>query len=211
MERLGRRGDAEPGWAAPRLHSGRDEAAAAEGGWRLGAGTVLQRKGKEGMQDEEEHRLLRKAEPGGGREPRAVPAIVGEMRGSGLGRPLDPWTRAYFEPHLGQPLADVRVHVGSTASASARAVGARAYTVGSDIVFQDGAFTPQARSGKELLAHELAHVAQQAAGTAPVGKAVTPADHDSEREADGFAATVTEDASAATEPTHAATPPKTMS
>src|SRR5262249_45794192 len=44
---------------------------------------------------------------------------------------------------------------------SARAVHAHAYTVGRDIVFASGRYAPQTPKGKELLAHELAHVVQQ--------------------------------------------------
>jgi hypothetical protein len=84
----------------------------------------------------------------------------------------------------------VRVHLGSAADTSTRAVGALAYTVGRDVVFRDGAFAPQAAEGKELLAHELAHVAQQAAGSVLPGTAVTPADDPSEREADRIAKAV---------------------
>ncbi len=55
----------------------------------------------------------------------------------------------------------VRVHTGARAAESAKAVGALAYTVGSNIVFGSGQFAPHTRSGRELLAHELTHVAQQ--------------------------------------------------
>ena len=56
----------------------------------------------------------------------------------------------------------VRIHTGTQAAASARAVNARAYTVGNDIVFNSGQYQPQSFEGRHLLAHELTHVAQQA-------------------------------------------------
>jgi hypothetical protein len=57
-------------------------------------------------------------------------------------------------------LAPVRIHTGPTATAAARAVGARAFTVGNHVVF-GGEYRPSSADGRRLLAHELAHVAQQ--------------------------------------------------
>lgn len=48
-------------------------------------------------------------------------------------------------------------------AASARLLGARAYTVGSDLVFEAGEYAPGTAEGRRLLAHELAHVVQQRA------------------------------------------------
>lgn len=62
----------------------------------------------------------------------------------------------------------VRVHTGPEADASARAVGARAYTVGAHVVFADGAYAPGTTDGRRLLAHELTHTLQQG-GAAPAG------------------------------------------
>ena len=56
----------------------------------------------------------------------------------------------------------VRVHTDGRAAASALAVGARAYAVGRHIVFAPGEYAPHTGRGQSLLAHELAHVAQQA-------------------------------------------------
>lgn len=61
-------------------------------------------------------------------------------------------------------LSNVRVHTDSRAAASARAVDAEAYTLGHNIVFGSGQFSPATPGGKRLLAHELAHVAQQQGG-----------------------------------------------
>lgn len=55
----------------------------------------------------------------------------------------------------------MRVHTGAQADESARALGARAYAVGQHIVFAAGEFAPDTAWGRTLLAHELAHVAQQ--------------------------------------------------
>jgi hypothetical protein len=77
------------------------------------------------------------------------------------GRPLDPSTRAYFEPRFGRDLSNVRLHGNAPANASARDLGARAYTLGSDIAFAAGEFQPRTDDGRALIAHELAHVFQQ--------------------------------------------------
>ena len=77
------------------------------------------------------------------------------------GQPLDAASRTFFEPRFGQDFSRVRVHTSAVAARSARAVGARAYTLGSDVVFAAGQYAPHSYAGTRLLAHELAHVAQQ--------------------------------------------------
>ena len=83
----------------------------------------------------------------------------------GGGKPLAESERAYFEPRFGVDFSQVRVHTGPQAAESARAVNARAFTVGQNLVFGAGQYTPQTQKGKRLLAHELTHVVQQAVGT----------------------------------------------
>ena len=82
------------------------------------------------------------------------------------GAPLTPEQRAYFEPRFGRDLSGVRVHTDTAAADAARAIHARAYTLGSDIAFDAGEYDGASASGKRLLAHELAHVAQQSAAPA---------------------------------------------
>ena len=77
------------------------------------------------------------------------------------GRPLDSLVRARMEERFQQDFSHVRVHSGDAAAGSARALGAAAYTVGSQIVVSEsfpGAASP---AGAGLLAHELTHVVQQ--------------------------------------------------
>jgi hypothetical protein len=102
------------------------------------------------------------ARGGDGASDRAeAPSLVDEAL-RGPGEKLDTGLRAFFEPRFGADFSDVRVHHGETAEKSAQAVGARAYTVGSDIVFAAGSFAPGSDDGRRLIAHELAHVRQQA-------------------------------------------------
>lgn len=56
----------------------------------------------------------------------------------------------------------VRVHTEDAAAASARELGARAYTVGEHIAFDRGEYAPETARGRLLLAHELTHTLQQA-------------------------------------------------
>lgn len=80
------------------------------------------------------------------------------------GDPLPPDSRSLFERRFGRDFGDVRIHEGPRADDAARRVDARAFTVGSHVVFRSGAFRPSTRSGKRLLAHELTHVVQQRSG-----------------------------------------------
>jgi hypothetical protein len=91
-----------------------------------------------------------------------APAIVHEVV-SGPAKPLDRAVSAFMSPRLGHDFSDVRIHTDARADASARAVGAWAYTVGRDVVFASGRYQPGAEDGRRLIAHELAHVAQQGA------------------------------------------------
>lgn len=94
------------------------------------------------------------------------------------GEPLPEAIRDRFEQHFGQDLSQVRIHTGHAAQRSASALGAKAYTLGRDIVFGPGRYAPHSPAGHRLLAHELTHVAQQnASATARTGarsQAVTP-------------------------------------
>lgn len=93
---------------------------------------------------------------GTGTTPAFAPPIVHDVLGS-AGAPLDGHRRALMEPRFGRDFAHVRVHAGPLAEASARAVNALAYTVGSHIVLG----VDRSAAADALLAHELAHVVQQ--------------------------------------------------
>ncbi|HKY35577.1 MAG TPA: DUF4157 domain-containing protein [Polyangiaceae bacterium] len=83
--------------------------------------------------------------------------------------------RNFFEPRIGAKLDGVRLHDGPEAAASADALGARAYTVGTDVVFGRGEYRPETQEGTRVLAHELAHVVQQRErGVASVQRLVRP-------------------------------------
>ncbi len=87
-------------------------------------------------------------------------AVRSELSGGG-GRPLEPGIRRFMESRFGYDFGAVKVHTGDQAADSARKVNAAAYTVGKDVVFGEGRYAPGTVSGKELMAHELAHTVQQ--------------------------------------------------
>jgi hypothetical protein len=89
---------------------------------------------------------------------------VRNLMGSSAGRPLDAPVRSFMESRLGADFSDVRIHTGGNATEAARSVQAHAYTVGSDVVFQDGQYNPSSSDGQKMLAHELTHVVQQRSG-----------------------------------------------
>jgi hypothetical protein len=89
-----------------------------------------------------------------------VPAIVHDVLRS-PGQPLDPATRAFFEPRFEHDFSHVRVHSDAKAAESARSVNALAFTVGQNIHFGAGEYHPESLGGMRLLAHELAHTVQQ--------------------------------------------------
>lgn len=73
------------------------------------------------------------------------------------GTQMQPGTLQDMEQRFGQDFSQVRIHTDTAAARSASEVNARAYTVGSHIAFGAG----ESPSDPRLLAHELAHVAQQ--------------------------------------------------
>jgi hypothetical protein len=79
----------------------------------------------------------------------------------GKGNPLPAKSSDFFSPKMGYDFSDVKVHTGKEAADSAKELNARAYTVGNDIVFNDGEYNTGTTEGKKLIAHELTHVVQQ--------------------------------------------------
>jgi len=91
-----------------------------------------------------------------GHRPHADVPQAGTAAVPGVGQPLDPAQRVFFERRLGTDLASVRLHTGAAADQAAQDEHACAYTVGEHVVLGDGA-------DDATLAHELVHVIQQRA------------------------------------------------
>jgi Domain of unknown function (DUF4157) len=142
----------------------------AEMGRSLAVGRLLQRKcacgattSEEQCEDCKKKTVQRKAV--GGDRQAAAPPIVHEVLDS-PGQPLNADARSFFEPRFGHDFSKVRVHTDGRAAHSAQAVNALAYTVGDNVVFASGQYSPQTAAGKHILAHELTHVVQQTAAPA---------------------------------------------
>jgi len=86
---------------------------------------------------------------------------------SAHGAPLPAAVRGDMESRFDADLSSVRVHHDGAAATAARSLGARAFTVGPHVVFGRGYFQLASEPGRELLAHELAHVLQNRSGSSP--------------------------------------------
>lgn len=106
-----------------------------------------------------EDKIQTKRDAGAGRQRSDVSPVDGASLGGG--RPLPLAAREFFEPRFGADFSQVRVHTDPRTAESARALDARAFTIGRDIAFAAGQFSPDSESGRRLLAHELTHVLQQ--------------------------------------------------
>lgn len=81
-------------------------------------------------------------------------------RSKGRGSPLPDSVRSYMEPRFGIDFGHIRVHADTDAIQMNEAIGAKAFTQGSDIYYGAG----RNPTNLELTAHELTHVVQQAGG-----------------------------------------------
>lgn len=133
--------------------------------------------------DKEDKKLQRKAQTSqSGPTPVTAPPIVHDVL-RGPGRPIEPAVRSFMESRFGHDFSRVRIHTDARAADSADAVNAHAYTAASNVVFGRGQYAPESAAGKQLLAHELAHVVQQGGSApAPSYQFIAP-DHHAEREA----------------------------
>ncbi|MEJ7597311.1 MAG: DUF4157 domain-containing protein [Kofleriaceae bacterium] len=103
------------------------------------------------------------------------------------GTPLPAALAARLGAALRVDLSRVRLHTEARAAAAAAKLRARAFTIGEDVYFAAGAYDPVGASGVRLIAHEVAHVAQNYRGTAPTTAGVSRPGDGHEREADRFA------------------------
>ena len=96
--------------------------------------------------------------------PSGFDSQLNSTRGGGSAIPES--SRSQMEPHLGD-LSGVRVHTDSQAADMSSSIGARAFTHGQDIYFNEGEYNPGSQSGQHLLAHEATHTVQQSGGVQP--------------------------------------------
>ncbi|TMB64875.1 MAG: DUF4157 domain-containing protein [Chloroflexi bacterium] len=94
-----------------------------------------------------------------------VTAIQPRLEGvRGAGQPLSGELQHKAESAFGADFSRVRVHDDREADELTHALGARAFTTGSDIFFRAGQ-ADTSLIGRELLSHELTHVVQQREGS----------------------------------------------
>jgi outer membrane protein OmpA-like peptidoglycan-associated protein len=111
---------------------------------------------------EEEEKVQMKGEAGTGGG-MSAPSIVHNAINSG-GQSLDRSTKNFMESRFGYDFGTVQIHNDSLAHQSSKEINALAYTHGYHVVFGSGQYQPNTDSGRQLLAHELAHVVQQGNG-----------------------------------------------
>lgn len=96
---------------------------------------------------------------GGGRASDAVSNKIESSRGGGS--IMSESSRSFMESRFGMDFSGVKIHTDSNASQLSQELNAQAFTVGSDIYFNEGKYNPDSDSGRHLLAHELTHTIQQ--------------------------------------------------
>ena len=78
----------------------------------------------------------------------------------GGGRQMPEGLRNMMESGFGRDFSQVRLHTDSEAASMSSSIHAKAFTLGNDIYFNRGQFSPETSEGQRLVAHELTHVVQ---------------------------------------------------
>lgn len=86
-----------------------------------------------------------------------------DPRGRLGGAPLATGDAAKLASLTGRDVSGVRLHTGGDSAGKAAAMGAHAFTSGTDIHFGPGEYDPSSPAGFELLAHEVTHAVQHPA------------------------------------------------
>jgi hypothetical protein len=121
--------------------------------------------------DRAAERAFQPANPASVRSAKSAAAGPGGESNS-AGQRLDPETRDWAESNFGPEAGDAVIHRGPAPDGFARALRAKAVTVGKDVFFAAGEDPQSSADGGKLLAHELAHVARRPQGV--LARAVSP-------------------------------------
>jgi len=107
-----------------------------------------------------------------------------------LGKPLDSATRSQMEPLLGADFSQVRVHADADGPPGFGSSRVPAYTIGHHIYLAGGRYAPpHTQQQSWILAHELAHVAQQTrSGKGFMGAPADAAEQEARAAADAITA-----------------------
>jgi Mlc titration factor MtfA (ptsG expression regulator) len=79
----------------------------------------------------------------------------------GGGSPLPQRTKSFMENAFSADFSGVKIHTGIQASEMSKNINAKAFAYGNAIYFDEGAYNPDSKAGRNLLAHELTHTMQQ--------------------------------------------------
>lgn len=80
---------------------------------------------------------------------------------SSKGNPLPAQVNQFYSSRMGFNFSNVKLHTDKQAAESAKNINAKAYTIGNNIIFNEGQYNTESEEGKKLMAHELTHVMQQ--------------------------------------------------
>ncbi|WP_423147173.1 DUF4157 domain-containing protein [Rubrolithibacter danxiaensis] len=94
----------------------------------------------------------------------------------GKGGALDESSKSFMEHAFNADFSGINIHSDSESAKLTQELNAQAFTVGSDIYFNEGKYAPASADGKALLAHELTHTIQQNA-VMPLLQRKTPGRH----------------------------------
>ena len=100
----------------------------------------------------------------------------------GKGQPIDNKIREKLEQGFGADFSGVRIHTDAKSDRLNKSIQARAFTIGQDIFFRQGAYNPNSKQGQQLLAHELTHTIQQMNGLKLNNKQKTSTPKSNEKE-----------------------------
>jgi ribosomal protein S27E len=134
---------------------------------RMPETSFLQRKCT-ACEHEEEEKIHRKVTPfiqkkdnglEGGTASESVTNQINSSRGGG--NRMSENTLSFMESRFNTDFSGVKIHTDSNAVQMSRELNAQAFTVGNDIYFNAGKYSPESDFGRHLLAHELTHTVQQ--------------------------------------------------
>lgn len=104
------------------------------------------------------------------------------------GQPLQSDISDQMKSTFGNKIDNVRIHADQNSDHLSKKIQARAFTVGNDIFFRKGAYSPASEQGRYTLMHELTHVVQQSSSSVSSGPLkLGESDDKFEQEAEGFA------------------------
>ena len=93
----------------------------------------------------------------------------------GNGKTMSTAANQFMSNAFGNDFSGVQLHTDWEAVKMNRQLGARAFTYGNDIFFNEGEYNPESEKGRHLLAHELTHTLQQGYS---IGKQVQKYSHE---------------------------------